>query len=312
MQAKPNRPDRVKVLHILDHSIPLHSGYTFRTAAILREQRARGWETCHLTSEKQLDCNVREENVDGLHFFRTPLQQGILHNLPVLDHVAVMLSLTRRLREVIRIVKPDILHAHSPVLNALPALRVGREFGLPVVYEVRAFWEDAAADHGTTQEGSLRYRVTRAMETFAFRHADAVTTICEGLRKDIVARGIPAEKVTVIPNAVHRRRQLTLPGAQDLVVQVEVAGAAGGGVALHQRGQQFGALHQVVDLAMRRLAAVDRMLDLVLRLAHPQQQAEVEQQHQADHAEEQPRDLLELHGTHFPARRQAWARQRRS
>ncbi len=202
MQAKPNRPDRVKVLHILDHSIPLHSGYTFRTAAILREQRARGWETCHLTSEKQLDCNVREENVDGLHFFRTPLQQGILHNLPVLDHVAVMLSLTRRLREVIRIVKPDILHAHSPVLNALPALRVGREFGLPVVYEVRAFWEDAAADHGTTQEGSLRYRVTRAMETFAFRHADAVTTICEGLRKDIVARGIPAEKVTVIPNAV--------------------------------------------------------------------------------------------------------------
>jgi PEP-CTERM/exosortase A-associated glycosyltransferase len=35
-----------------------------------------------------------------------------------------------------------------------------------------------------------------------FREATAVTTICEGLRKDIVDRGIPAEKVTVIPNAV--------------------------------------------------------------------------------------------------------------
>ncbi len=43
----------IRVLHVLDHSIPLHSGYTFRTAALLREQRALGWETFHLTSPKQ-------------------------------------------------------------------------------------------------------------------------------------------------------------------------------------------------------------------------------------------------------------------
>ena len=43
----------MRILHILDHSIPLHSGYTFRTAAILREQRALGWETFHLSSPKQ-------------------------------------------------------------------------------------------------------------------------------------------------------------------------------------------------------------------------------------------------------------------
>jgi PEP-CTERM/exosortase A-associated glycosyltransferase len=70
------------------------------------------------------------------------------------------------------------------------------------VYEVRAFWEDAAVDHGTSSENGLRYRLTRALETYALRQADAVTTICEGLRKDIVARGVPADKVTVIPNAV--------------------------------------------------------------------------------------------------------------
>lgn len=192
----------MKILHILDHSIPLHSGYTFRTAAILREQRARGWQTFHLTSEKQVNCAVSEEDVDGLHFYRTPNHQSALRNLPGMSHFAVMAGLTQRLREVVAIVKPDILHAHSPVLNAFPALRVGREAGVPVVYEVRAFWEDAAADHGTTTEGSLRYRLTRALETRAFRNADAVTTICEGLRADIVARGIPAAKVTVIPNAV--------------------------------------------------------------------------------------------------------------
>jgi PEP-CTERM/exosortase A-associated glycosyltransferase len=71
-----------------------------------------------------------------------------------------------------------------------------------VVYECRAFWEDAAADHGTSSEGGLRYRLTRAMETWVFKQADAVTTICEGLRKDIVQRGVAMKKVTVIPNAV--------------------------------------------------------------------------------------------------------------
>jgi hypothetical protein len=49
--------------------------------------------------------------------------------------------------------RPDLIHAHSPVLNALPSLWVGRRQRLPVVYEMRASWEDAAVDHGTTQRG---------------------------------------------------------------------------------------------------------------------------------------------------------------
>ena len=69
------------------------------------------------------------------------------------------------------------------MLNALPALWVGRrKRRFPVVYELRALWEDAAVDHGTTTEGSLRYRLSRMLETFALRRADHVTTICEGLR----------------------------------------------------------------------------------------------------------------------------------
>jgi PEP-CTERM/exosortase A-associated glycosyltransferase len=85
-------------------------------------------------------------------------------------------------------------------------LRVGRRHGLPVVYECRAFWEDAAADHGTSREGGLRYRLTRALEGHVFRRADALTCICDGLRQDIQDRGIPAGKLTVIPNAVDADR----------------------------------------------------------------------------------------------------------
>lgn len=210
-----------RILHILDHSIPLHSGYTFRTAAILREQRALGWETFHLTSEKQTNCLSTEEDVDGLHFYRTPRNAGALSRIPGLSQVAVMQGLAHRLREVIAIVKPDVLHAHSPVLTALPTLRVGKALGLPVVYEVRAFWEDAAADHGTTTEGSVRYRLTRAMETHAFKHVDAITTICEGLRNDIVARGISPAKVTVIPNAVDIEK-FSIGGAPDEALKTQL------------------------------------------------------------------------------------------
>ena len=42
----------MRILHILDHSIPLHSGYTFRTLSILKEQRNIGWETFHLTGSE--------------------------------------------------------------------------------------------------------------------------------------------------------------------------------------------------------------------------------------------------------------------
>lgn len=192
----------MRVLHVLDHSIPLHSGYTFRTLALLREQRRLGWQTFHLTSPKHTSSQALEEEVEGWHFFRTPPAQTSRARLPGLSEVALVRQLERRLFKVATQVRPDVLHAHSPVLNALPALRVGRKLGIPVVYEVRAFWEDAAVDHGTTTEGSLRYWLTRRLETHALKHAQHVFTICEGLRSDIVARGVPSGRVTVIPNAV--------------------------------------------------------------------------------------------------------------
>jgi len=192
----------LRILHVLDHSIPLHSGYTFRTLSILREQEKLGWTTFHLTSGKQGQTANVFDDVDNLRFYRTPTHAGTLARLPVSRELLLMRGLERRLEEVARAVQPDIIHAHSPVLNAFPAIRVGRRLGIPVAYEIRAFWEDAAVDHGTTREGSLRYRVSRQLETRAIRQADHVFTICEGLRADIAARGIAQEKITVIPNAV--------------------------------------------------------------------------------------------------------------
>jgi glycogen(starch) synthase len=185
----------LRILHVLDHSLPLHSGYSFRTLAILREQRALGWQTVHLTTPKQGASDALCEEVDGWTFHRTPSAPGC----GLLQPDALTAA---RLQQVVSATAPDLIHAHSPVLNALPSLWVGRRQRLPVVYEMRASWEDAAVDHGTTREGSLRYRASRALESLALRQADQVTTICEGLRADIAVRGIAPERITVIPNAV--------------------------------------------------------------------------------------------------------------
>ena len=194
----------MRILHILDHSLPLQSGYVFRTLGIVNQQRALGWEPLLLTSGKHYAPGPAREQIGDWEFWRTSVPTGVAAKLPWLRELKIVNDLGRRLDEVVGTLRPEILHAHSPVLNVLPAIRAGRRHGLPVVYEVRALWEDAAADHGTHGKAGLRYRLTQLLETHALQTADAVTTICHGLRDDIVSRGIPEEKVTVVPNAVDR------------------------------------------------------------------------------------------------------------
>jgi PEP-CTERM/exosortase A-associated glycosyltransferase len=192
----------MRILHVLDHSLPVHSGYTFRTRAILKAQIEMGWEVAGLTGPRQALFGDSPDMADGLRFFRTPPLPPLRSPFREVREIA---ALGRRLDAVIREWQPDQLHVHSPVLNALASLRVARRHGLPLVYEIRAFWEDAAVGNGTDREGSARYRVTKLLETRAARLAGAVAVICEGLRGDLVSRGIPADKIMVSPNGVDLR-----------------------------------------------------------------------------------------------------------
>jgi len=213
----------MRVLHVLDHSIPLQSGYTFRSRAILKAQRARGWTTIQVTSPKHNPGELAEavEEVDGLVFHRSSDESGLLGKLPLVGQWSVIAQLTRRLIEVAREEKPDVLHAHSPALNGVAAIRAAKVLGLPVVYEIRGFWEDAAVSHGTSSEGGLRYRLTRAMESWVLKRSNAVTCICEGIRGDIMARGVPSEKITLVPNAVDASRFQPV-GERDETIEQEL------------------------------------------------------------------------------------------
>jgi len=123
----------MRILHILDHSLPLQSGYVFRTLGIVNQQRALGWEPVLLTSGKHYAPGPARERIDGWEFLRTPTPTGFAAKLPWL-----------------RELRPGILHAHSPALNALSAIRAGRRHRVPVVYEMRSLWEDAAGSGGTS------------------------------------------------------------------------------------------------------------------------------------------------------------------
>ena len=155
----------MRILHILDHSLPLQSGYVYRTLGIVNQQRALGWEPILLTSGKHYAPGPMRERIGEWEFLRTPVPSGLAARLPLLRELKIVSDLDRRLDDVISEVRPQILHAHSPVLNALAALRAGRRHAIPTVYEVRALWEDAASAHGTHGRKGLRYRATRLVET---------------------------------------------------------------------------------------------------------------------------------------------------
>jgi PEP-CTERM/exosortase A-associated glycosyltransferase len=137
--------------------------------------------------------------VDGIPHYRTRRAGA---RVPFARELMLMLRLAARIVRVARAERSEIIHAHSPSLNGLPALWAGRRLGLPVIYEVRTFWEDAAVNNGTFAEGSLRYRVSRALESVVLRRAHRLVSICEGIRSEIISRGIAPGRVAMVPNGV--------------------------------------------------------------------------------------------------------------
>ncbi|MBF0468400.1 MAG: glycosyltransferase, exosortase A system-associated [Desulfamplus sp.] len=193
-----------KILHILDHSLPLHSGYTFRSQNLFKAQKKMGFEPVILTSPKHEDSlkmkTPLNEDIDGFTYYRTG---AVKYTFPFISELTLMHCLYQKIMAVALEVKPDVIHAHSPVLNAIPAIRAARKLNIPVVYEIRAFWEDAAVDHGTYQEHSWKYNLTKLLETLVCTKVDHVCILCNGLKKDLISRGIPANKITPVFNGIN-------------------------------------------------------------------------------------------------------------
>lgn len=203
----------MKVLHVLEYSRPNISGYSLRSEAIIRHQRLLGVDTVQLTSQRYSEFSELVEQVDGICYQRTERSNSPLSRIPFLNYFHYINHLAKRIEQLVLQEKPDLIQAHSPMFNALAAHKVGKKYSIPVAYEVRALWEDAAVDTGKTTEGSLKYRLIKYIEQSAFNKVDAISCICSGLRNDLLKRGITANKVFITPNAVDIARFQLLTSA---------------------------------------------------------------------------------------------------
>ena len=208
-----------RVLHVLDHSLPLGSGYSYRSRSIVAAQKRLGLEPIVLTSPKQGTDRDGCDLVDGIRHYRTGRTRG---RLPFARELLLMGRLASRIIQVARTEDIEVIHAHSPSLNGLPALWAGRRLGLPVIYEVRTFWEDAAVNNGSFSATSLRYRLSRRLETVVLRRAHRVVAICEGIRSEVISRGIPTSRVAVVPNAVEGEWLASPARASDLAAELKL------------------------------------------------------------------------------------------
>jgi PEP-CTERM/exosortase A-associated glycosyltransferase len=206
-------PRGLRVLHVLDHSRPLLSGYTVRSHSLIAAQKSFGFLPEAITGPlHQLDdVGARHICVDEISYRRTPIPEGWARHafdrrFPFLRALAVVRLLRRHILSRLVEVPIDVVHAHSPALCGLAALQAARRRGMPFVYEIRAFWEDAAVDQNRTHPTSLRYHLGRQLEGYVASRADAVVGISQHILADLRARGINSEKLFHVPNGVDAQR----------------------------------------------------------------------------------------------------------
>lgn len=220
----------MRILHVLDISVPMLAGYTARSVNIVNSQRNIGLEPVVLTSVRHDNpngCSMQE--IDGVRYYRTlkrpaGLLGRYLSGRNYTREFMEIESFRRRIVEVARREKVDLIHGHSSILCGIPAYMAARQLNVPIVYEVRAFWEDAAVDQGKTLIGSQRYMATQAAETWLVNQVDGVVTICEGLRRELLHRGTREDMVDIVKNGVNTDQFKPMPRDPELEAKLGLAG----------------------------------------------------------------------------------------
>jgi glycosyltransferase involved in cell wall biosynthesis len=205
---EPRSPD--VVMHLLKASLPdRQSGYTIRSHEILRAQAAVGIDPFVVTPFgypplREGKAAPALEIVDGIVHHR--LDPGASadgsRQIDLLSRTASLAA------DVARRERPAIIHAasgHRGYELGLVGARLADHLGLPLVYEVRGFleasWTGDARVAPTAEAAELTQR-RMATEMRIMRSAVRVATLGTAMRDELVERGVPAEKIVIVPNAI--------------------------------------------------------------------------------------------------------------
>lgn len=204
-----------RILYVAASARPWHvTGYTMRTAAVLRAMREAGADVVVATRpgypgdrRDRLDAPIAPVTwQDGfeIHHLRDPADQ-----LPPALRTAVA---AEAIEGLVRRLGVRAIHAASDHVNALPALLAARRADLPFTYELRGLWELSRASRIDGFEGSERYRLGLELEGEVARAADRVLVISEPLAAHLRdVHGVDAERVSLLPNCVFDNEIAALP-----------------------------------------------------------------------------------------------------
>lgn len=199
------------------HAIPpFHSsGYAMRSHALATAARDHGtWQHKH-HSRIGYPWDVRGKHRNPTT--RTTWYDGIpyLHDRGGVsargDLRAYIQAATPAIRRAIYLERPSVVQAASAYVNALPVLIAAREMGVPFIYEVRGLWEITAAMGRQGWKETDRFKIDYDIECLIAREADGVIAITDGVRKELIRRGVAEDKIILSPNSVSEGSLTPLP-----------------------------------------------------------------------------------------------------
>ena len=221
----PTHPKRV--LNFLAFSLPYTSvGYATRSHGLAIGIKNAGWDIRPYTrpgfpydfKPELVGQELPEEDeIDGIVYRRI-----FDFNRKEMTEVEYMHAAIEHYERIIRQEEPEVVHAASNYVTALPALIAARRLGVPFVYEVRGFWEVTRSSRDEKFENTAKYRFMQLFEALTARHADHVITITSAMKEELMARGVPEERISIAYNSVDPQRFIPRPRNLELAAQLGI------------------------------------------------------------------------------------------
>ena len=147
----------------------------------------------HKKYEEQLDGKVIIHRFAMFREGTNPIQRAIRY---------VLVNLIQYFKGI-RAKDVDVLVSVStPPTQGILCGLVARKLKIPFIYNLQDVFPDSMVIANMTKKGSLIWKIGRKVEDFTYRHADKIIVISEDFKRNIMEKGVPEEKIVVVPNWV--------------------------------------------------------------------------------------------------------------
>ena len=101
--------------------------------------------------------------------------------------------------------------ASTPPILGLVGAFVGKFRRIPFIYNLQDIFPDSLVGTGLAKKGGLLWKIGRVIEDFTYEHADKIIVISEDFKKNIMAKGVPEDKIVVVYNWVDQNAVVDIP-----------------------------------------------------------------------------------------------------